>query len=269
MRLHVESHGSGRPLVMLHGWGMHGGIWNSVVPQLAQDFRVHCVDLPGHGYSKTEKGNGSTEVLPFSLPPSPFSLDFIVDELFAQFDEPLNVCGWSLGGQIALRWAQLHPAQVENLVLVACTPCFVQHADWQCAMAPQVLQAFTDAMVQDYRATLKRFLALQVRGSENERELLAQLRGQLFSRGKPEMAALHGGLAILRDADLRMQLAQIEQDALVISGARDTLTPPAASTYMAQALPNARLANIAGAAHTPFLSHPEIFVEKIMDFLHE
>ena len=286
--MHVESFGGGKPLVMLHGWGMHGGIWGEAVQQLAQSFRVHCVDLPGHGYSKTEKGEGGREkgeeatekgqgardkgedpVFPFTIHHSPFSLDSIVDDLSAQFNEPLNVCGWSLGGQIVLRWAQRHPEQVEKLVLVASTPCFMQRADWSCAMAAEVLQAFSDAMTQDYQATLKRFLALQVRGSENERELLQSLRERLFNRGEPDIAALHGGLAILRDTDLRTQLAQIAQAALVIAGARDTMTPPAASAYLAQALPNARLENIAGAAHAPFLSHPEIFVKQITDFLHE
>ena len=252
MSLHSKNYGSGKPLVMLHGWGMHGGIWGSVVPQLAQDFRVHCVDLPGYGVSP-----GLVQ----------YDLDGVVQSLSNQFAEPVTVCGWSLGGQVALRWAQLHPEQVEKLVLVASTPCFVQRSDWQCAMAANVLQAFSLAMTQDYRATLKRFLGLQLRGSENERELLLRLREQLFSRGEPESSALHGGLEILRGTDLRMHLAQIAQHTLVISGARDTLTPPAASEYMAQALPNARLESIAGAAHTPFLSHPEIFVEYVMEFM--
>lgn len=265
MSLHVESYGNGEPLVMLHGWGMHGGIWGEAVQQLAQKFCVHCVDLPGHGYSSRSEDRGARIG---DQGPS-FILDAIVDELSAQFDEPLHVCGWSLGGQVALRWAQLYPGQVKKLVLVASTPCFVQHADWSCAMPANVLQAFSEAMMHDYRTTLKRFLALQLRGSENERALLQALRECLFNRGEPDIAALRGGLEILRDTDMRMQLAQIEQPALVIAGARDTLTPPDASAYMAQALPHACLENIAGAAHAPFLSHPEIFVEQIMSFMHE
>ncbi len=292
MSLHVDVTGSGAPLVMLHGWGMHGGIWGNVVPQLAQRFRVHCVDLPGHGYSRVEKGEGirdkgnppgregraagagwaSPFPLPsslFSLPPSPFSLDAIVDELSRHFDKPVTICGWSLGGQVAMRWAQLFPAQVEKLVLVASTPCFVQRAGWQCALAAEILQEFAHAMSQHYQFTLKRFLTLQLRGSEAERELLADLRIRMFSRGEPDMAALHGGLQILRDTDLRAMLPQMAQAAMVIAGERDMLIPPAAADYLARQLPDARLVSIRGAAHVPFLSHPEIFVEQIMSFLHE
>jgi len=273
--MHVESHGSGAPLVLLHGWGMHGGIWDNVVPRLAQHFRVHCVDLPGHGYSKAgkgegrrEKGNRSTEAFPFPLPSSPFSLDSVVNELSAQFDEPLNVCGWSLGGLVAQHWARLAPDQITKLVLVASTPCFTEREDWLFGMAAVSLQHFAAELELGHAATLRRFLALQVRGSVNERELLTDLRSRLFSRGEPDVHALRGGLEILRDADLRGELADIRQPTLLIAGERDKLTPPEASFYMATELPDARVTEIAGAAHALFLSHPEIFVEEIRYFLH-
>lgn len=258
MILHVEESGSGEPLLLIHGWGMHGGMWGSAAERLAQDFRVISVDLPGHGYSSmmAERGPGS-------------ALDPIVDALSAQFSESLNLCGWSLGGQVALRWAQRHPQQVRRLALVASTPCFVRRSGWECAMAGETLAEFAAALEQNYALTLRRFLALQVRGSEDERELLAALRNALFSRGEPELAALRSGLDILRDCDLRDALPQISQPVLVVAGERDTLTPPDASRHLAERMPQARLALVAGAAHAPFLSHPNRFVACIKDFLEE
>ena len=252
MSLHVESHGSGPPLLLIHGWGMHGGIWGSVVLQLAQRFRVHCVDLPGYGAS---------------APLHDYGLDTLVQALSAQFDEPLTVCGWSLGGLAALRWAQLAPEQVQRLVLVSSTPCFAEREDWLFGMAQAAMQQFAAELERDYAATLRRFLALQVRGCEHERELLLALRECLVSRGEPDMVALRGGLEILCDTDLRDVLPSILQPALVIVGERDKLTPPEASFYLAQELPNARVEEIAGAAHTPFLSHPQIFVQHLNEFL--
>ena len=253
MNLYLESYGEGAPLLLIHGWGMHGGIWGGMVEQLAQHYRVICMDLPGHGASG---------------PLQEFGLDNLVHELSSQFDEPLSICGWSLGGQVALRWAALHPQQVEKLVLLASTPCFVQRTDWPHAMTEETLQEFADALLKNHAQTLRRFLALQVRGSENERELLASLRGRLFSRGEPDVNALRGGLEILRETDLRASLPQLQQPALVVAGARDMLAPAAASAHMAQALPDAQLVNVAGAAHAPFLSHPEMVVEQMVDFLH-
>ncbi|CAH1387358.1 pimeloyl-ACP methyl ester esterase BioH [Candidatus Nitrotoga sp. M5] len=257
MSLHIESRGAGAPLLLIHGWGMHCDIWGSVVTQLAQHFRVHCVDLPGYGASPMI---------------AQYDLDGLVQRLSEYWHtehdgEPLALCGWSLGGQIALRWALHAPHQVDKLVLVATTPSFVQRSNWECAMDAHILQEFSVALLENHALTLKRFMALQVRGSEHERELLADLRVRLSSRAEPNIAALRGGLEILRNTDLRAVLPQITQAALVISGERDVLTSPAASNYLAQQLPNAQLFNIKGASHAPFLSHPEIFMQRIEAFL--
>ena len=254
MSLHLESLGSGEPLLLIHGWGMHRGMWGQVAEQLAQTHRVHLLDLPGYGQSASC---------------APYELDTLVQQLSSQFQGPLSVAGWSLGGQLALRWAQLHLAQFKKLILVATTPCFVQKHDWECAMAGNTLQDFAATLVQNHALTLKKFLALQLRGSENERELLLDLRARLFAYGEPDSEALSGGLAILRDTDLRAGLTKMTQPTLLIAGERDTLTPSAASAYMAQTLPNAQLQIIKGAAHAPFLSHPDIFVQHLTSFLNE
>jgi pimeloyl-[acyl-carrier protein] methyl ester esterase len=239
---------------MLHGWGMHGGIWHALAAQLAQDCEVHNVDLPGHGASAS---------------PDAFTLDAVVERLDAHFTQPVAVLGWSLGGMLAQHWAAREPQKVERLVLVASTPCFSEREDWPFGMGSATLQQFAAELEQNHAVTLRRFLALQVRGSEHERELLASLRARLFSRGEPGMAALRGGLEILRDADLRSRAASLTQPALLIAGERDKLTPPEASHYLAQAMPEARAVVIEGAAHAPFLSHPELFLERLKRFLHE
>lgn len=268
MSLHVDHYeytgtGSGTPLLLIHGWGMHGGMWGSVAEQLAQHFHVMAVDLPGHGYSKTGKGEEGKGQEPVSS----FSLDDIVDQLSAQFNEPLSVCGWSLGGQVALRWALRYPQQVERLVMVASTPCFVQLDDWRYALSVEILEEFAASLQQNYALTLKRFLSLQMRGSEQEREILAQLRDELFSRGEPDLSALQSGLEILRDSDQRGALHDVQQPVLVLAGERDTLIPHHASQYLASQIPAGRMAVIKGAAHAPFLSHPEEFIKRLVEFL--
>ena len=256
MNWHVESTGAGEPLLLLHGWGMHSGVWGSVATQLAQNFRVHCIDLPGHGYSETI---------------TPYNLDALVQALSAYWHKQypsraISLCGWSLGGQIALRWAQCVPAQIRRLMLLSCTPCFVQRADWVSAMPADTLHEFSQALQHNTVQTLQRFIALQVHGGEHERALRVQLRKHIFARGQPHHAALASGLDILRDVDLRAELAQIGQPTLLISGGRDGLTPSAASAYMAQQLPYARLLEIAGAAHVPFLSHPDEVLAALQNF---
>ncbi len=298
MNLHVDTYGSGAPLLLIHGWGMHGGMWGGVAEKLAQYFRVMAVDLPGHGYSGLPSpaggggvgGEGSaatalslTLVEQLAIRLSPHAgkslvisrsrergldlLDAIVDQLSSQFTEPLAVCGWSLGGQVALRWAQREPQKIERLILVASTPRFVQAEDWPHALSVEILEGFADSLQRSYQQTLKRFLSLQMRGSDNERETLAHLRDVLFSRGEPDLSALQFGLDTLRDTDLRRALPEVMLPTLVIAGERDTLMPHGAAEYLASQLPNGRLVTIKGAAHAPFLSHPEMFVEQVKGFL--
>jgi pimeloyl-[acyl-carrier protein] methyl ester esterase len=274
MSLHVDRYAyagtgnSGPPLLLIHGWGMHGGMWKNAAEKLAQEFSVMTVDLPGHGYSvNSERGRGQDSNSPLNLEPSHLALDAIVGELSAQFDEPLAICGWSLGGQIALRWASRHPRQVSRLVMVASTPCFVRLADWEHALNAEIFEGFAADLQQNHKQTLRRFLSLQMRGSEQERETLAVLREVLFSRGEPDPAALQAGLDILRGCDLRSALPDIIQPALVVAGQRDTLIPLQAAQYLASNIPKGRLAVIVGAAHAPILSHPDEFAGHVADFL--
>ena len=253
--LHVESAGAGPPLVLLHGWAMHGGLFAPLVPFLARRHRVHVVDLPGHGHSAA--------VLPYTL-------DAIVarlDAAFAHETQSMTVLGWSFGATAALRWARLCPARVARLVLVGATPRFVAAADWIPAMAPETLARFGDELRVAYRLTLNRFLTLQVQGSAEGRATLAALRAALFARGEPPADVLASALAVLAAADLRADVRAIGAPALVVTGSRDLLTPPAAGAWLAGALPRARLVAIENAAHAPFLSHRRQFDAAVAEFL--
>jgi pimeloyl-[acyl-carrier protein] methyl ester esterase len=152
---------------------------------------------------------------------------------------------------------------------VASSPRFVQAPDWPHAIPAGVLAQFHDALGQDPRATLSRFLALQVRGSEASGDTLRALRRQLFAHGEPDPAALAAGLAILRDADLRAELADLSPPLQFIMGERDTLMPAAAAQACVAQRPGTRVACITGAGHAPFLSHPPAFLAALRAFLRE
>jgi pimeloyl-[acyl-carrier protein] methyl ester esterase len=253
--LYVESVGGGPPLVLLHGWAMHGGLFAPIVADLARTHRVHVVDLPGHGHSPAI---------------DPYTLDAIVAALDARFADapaPLTVLGWSFGGTVALRWAASRPARIARLVLACTTPRFVASDDWPAAMAAATLAQFGDELAASHRLTLQRFLTLQVQGSDEGRATLAALRHELFARGEPARDVLAAGLRILAATDLRDEAPRIAAPALVITGERDALTPPAAGAWLAGALPNASLVGIQGAAHAPFLSHRATFAAAVTRFL--
>jgi pimeloyl-[acyl-carrier protein] methyl ester esterase len=259
MSIHVASVGRGPPLVLLHGWGMHSGLWSSLVPRLIDRYRLHLVDLPGHGYS------GALAV------PPPLSFCRVVEAIELAIAEtpapvPLMILGWSLGAQVALEWARLRPERVGALVLISATPSFVQRPDWPHAMAEATLRQFGNELTVAYRLTLQRFVTLQVQGSEHARDTLASLRSHLFARGEPSPRTLRDSLELLVSSDLRGGISAISQPALVIAGERDTITPADAARWLASALPHASLLVIPGAAHAPFLSRPEAVVDALDAF---
>jgi len=254
MTLHVETSGEGPPLVMLHGFALHGGVFATVVPALARRYRVHVVDLPGHGHSIAPAGG---------LDAYAQAVATVIDSIGGS----ASLVGWSFGGQVALRLAQLRPKQVHSLVLACTTPKFVASESWPHAMAQQTLARFGDELAVSYRLTLQRFLTLQVQGSEAGRRSLHALREALFARGAPSKETLSGALRILMQTDLRDDVAAISTPTLVIAGQRDALTPAAAGAWLAAAMPQARYREIAGAAHAPFLSHADAFAAAIDQFL--
>ncbi|MFV1997159.1 MAG: pimeloyl-ACP methyl ester esterase BioH [Acidiferrobacterales bacterium] len=253
--VYFEQTGAGPDVMLIHGWGLHGGIFDGLVDQLANNYRVTTVDLPGHGRSAT--------------PDHQFDLDKTADVLANTIGKPAVWLGWSLGGLVAMAVASRHAEAVKALVLVSATPRFVKGEDWPHAMAPETLDAFAAGLAEDYQATLDRFLSLQIGKEENSRALIRQLREQLLVHGKPDPIALAAGLDILRDTDLRPRLATLEQPALVINGGRDRLTPPAAGEYLASTLAHGQYSLFEDAGHAAFLSHPREFAARLREFLDE
>lgn len=254
--LFVATTGHGPPLVLLHGFAMHGGFFAPIGAGLARTHRVHAVDLPGHGHSP----DGATTLAEIAA---------AVARLITRLGAPARLLGWSLGGIVAQRVALDHPQLVERLVLVCTTPRFVACPGWPYAMAPATLARFGEELRTAYQPTLLRFLSLQVQGGDGvaDRAVLATLRAALAARPPPQPAALAAALAVLAATDLRPDVARIAAPTLVVTGSRDALTPAAAGRWLAQQMPRARLAPIAGAAHAPFLSHPTAFAAAVHAFL--
>lgn len=252
MSLSIETVGSGDDVVLIHGWGMHGGVWSDVRDALAERYRVHVIDLPGMGWSTAC---------------SPYSLKHLAEVIAAELPDRATVFGWSLGGQVAMRLALDYPQQIDKLVLIGATPRFVNSANWQSGVAAEVFNLFASQVAADYHDTMTRFLGLQAFGGESSRVLMRELRERFFARPVPDSAVLQDALRILLDTDLRSELAGLRQPTLLIHGNRDTLAPVDASRFMAAHLPHARLRVIEGASHAPFLSHPTTFLSEAMQFL--
>jgi pimeloyl-ACP methyl ester carboxylesterase len=109
LSLHYEEHGSGEPLILLHGGIGAGEMFGAIMPELSAGRRVITVDLQGHG--------GTADI------DRPLRADLMADDIAALIEHPgpgpADVMGYSLGGMVALRTAIQHPARVRRLVLLS------------------------------------------------------------------------------------------------------------------------------------------------------
>ena len=183
--LACQSLGQGADLVLLHGWGMNGAVWSELAEALGADYRLHLIELPGHGDRPLQTGPELADWARACLEAAPPRAAWV---------------GWSLGGLVAVQAALSAPQRVSRLVLAAGTPRFVQGPDWAPAVARATLKEFGAALVRDPETTLDRFLGLQVRGSSDARGTLRRLRAGFRERPPPLLSPkslpLTGALSI-------------------------------------------------------------------------
>ena len=109
IKLYYETHGSGRPLVLLHGGLMSGETFGPVLPLLAERHKVVTVDLQGHGRTADIDR-------PIDVRLMAGDIAALIDHL--QLATP-DVVGYSLGGGVALQTAAQYPTKVRRLVMVS------------------------------------------------------------------------------------------------------------------------------------------------------
>jgi pimeloyl-[acyl-carrier protein] methyl ester esterase len=255
-QIYQRTIGQGQPIVLVHGWGMHSGVWGDFAEQLAQHYQVICVDLPGHGKS------GAIDK---------FNLVTVAAAL-VQAISVKNACwlGWSLGATIVLEVAKCYPDKVSHLVLLAGNPCFIQQIgdkgeQWP-GMPVGQFDLFSQRLQKDEKATLLQFLSLQVYGLKDMKNYLNSLRQKMANHLLPCRDILHSALAVLKHSDLRPHLATITQPMLWLLGEQDSLVPAQLGLYLDK-YPTIQVHIVKDAGHIVFLSHTSLTVAAVIAFL--
>mgnify|MGYP000152038955 CR=1 FL=1 len=228
-------------LALIHGWGLGSGVWHTCAGQLESVARIHHVDLPGYG-DTPDHGETFIEVAQTALEALP---------------DGVTLCGWSLGGLVALHLAHRHPHKVRKLCLTASFAKFLAEPDYPEGLSNPALGKMITLFRQDYQKYMRQFLELQFLYAKAARPLLEQVLPDIVKHGTP--AALETALNALSVADARALLPEIQQPVLLVYGDKDSITPPRMGDYLARHLPNAEMHTIPQAAHAPFLSHPAQF----------
>src|SRR6202000_417695 len=109
INLYFETHGAGRPLILLHGGLGSGEMYGPILPTLGENHQVMAVDLQGHGRTADID--------------RPIDIRLMADDIAALIDhlglDQPDLVGYSLGGGVALHTAAKYPAVVGRLVVVS------------------------------------------------------------------------------------------------------------------------------------------------------
>lgn len=243
---------SSHTILFLHGFPFNKNMWRDQLRALPEDVTGIAVDIRGHGLSTSGHGFFSIDVFAKDLRVFMEKLDV----------EQATLCGISMGGYIALRAYQLFPEKISGLIL-----------------ADTHSKADTNAGKQ------KRFDSIQAVLNHGRRPFAIGFVENVFSAHsipeRPEAveyikSAIRRNsvrsicstlLALAARADTSDTLKDISVPTLLIRGSDDRITSAQDMKDLEEAIPNARLQEIAGCGHLPNLETPEEFNQMINEFM--
>lgn len=227
------------PLLLLHGAGGTHMHWPAGLRRLP-DWTVYALDLPGHGKSP---GPGRDSIAGYC--------DAVYGFVQALGLARVVLAGHSMGGAIVQEFALHYPGRLAGIVLVG--------TGARLRVAPAIL----DSIRSDFPAA-----ASAITDGVHAQDAPAQLKRlylQRYQENDPDV--LYGDFYACDQFDRRADVGRIETPALLVCGAGDMMTPPKFSEYLAQTLPNARLALIPHAGHMVALEAPEETTAAVEAFL--
>ena len=263
IELYYEDHGTGKPVVLIHGWLSSGRTWEYQVPVLVENgYRVITYDRRGFGKS--------------SQPWNGYNYDTFATDLHLLLEhldlKNVTLVGFSMGGGDVARYIGTYGTnRVEKVVFAGAVPPFLyKSADHpEGVLDDEAIQGFENGVKNDRLAFLDEF----TRGlfATGDRTDLVSEPFRLYNRDIAAGASPKGSLdciAAFSKTDFRGDLAKFNISTLVIHGDSDAMVPFEYSGRRThEVIPNSKLALIKGGPHGFHVTHAKEFNEALLSFL--
>lgn len=245
-RAAVVDRGTGRPLLLLHGWGVSSDLFAPILAGLEPGRRLIVPDLPGFGAT--------------AEPDAPWSVHEYAAWCLALLDrlgiEDCDLIGHSNGGRIGIVVAAEHPERIGRMVLAG-----------SAGIRPKRTLGDT-ARVRSYKA-----LRAVERSPLVPGVLRRSAQRQADQRGSADYRAvsgtMRGTLVRIVNEDLRALLPSLRMPVLLIWGEHDTEAPIDDGRLMERLIPDAGLVVFEGAGHYAYLEQPDRFCRIVDVFMRD
>ena len=254
-----QVHGSGPPLLLLHGFTGSSANWLDILNPFSDRFQVVLIDLPGHG--RTTSPSASER----------YTMENVSRDLIAISNalhlSAVNLLGYSLGGRLALYMAAKNPAFAKSLIIESASPGLETTAQRQMRiesdnrLAAQIEVTGVPAFVERWQRLP--LFATQL-GLPAKR--LGSLRQQRLNNSASGLANSLRGMGTGRQPSLWPELKSIHLPVLILAGELDGKYVRIAQ-QMAAAMPQADLKIIGDSGHNIHLEKMQLFASTVLDFL--
>lgn len=263
IQLYYEDHGSGKPVVLIHGWPLSGASWEKQTPALLNSgFRVITYDRRGFG-------NSDKPTLGYDYDTFADDLRKLVDKLNLR---DFTLVGFSMGGgEVARYLGKYGTKHVNKAVFISAVPPFLLKTDDNPqGAAKEVFDGMKFAIAQDRPAFLSKFLSdfynVDVLKGKSISDHAVQASWNVAigasPRGTIDCVTAFGG------TDFRKDLERIDIPTLVIHGTDDRIVPfEISGKRTAELVKGSRLLTIDGAPHGLIWTHSEQVNKELLDFL--
>ncbi|MFB6129364.1 MAG: alpha/beta fold hydrolase [Salinigranum sp.] len=256
---YYERHGEGPPVVFVHASILDHSMWDRQVAALSDDYTTVAYDVRGHG-----RTGGSAEPR--------YGTDLYAEDLralLAALDlERPALCGLSLGGTIAMRYAATYPDRVAGLVIadtfgpeiVTCGEWFLRRIALNALIPPVRLVGYERVEKANVWLTERLFS-----GAGGDYEQIERLRERGPGMATDEFVKVIRSMTRLHEESI--DLSAIAAPTLVLYGENDLPFVERHAATFAARLPDVEVGEVPGAGHASNLDDPECFTEAVREFL--